>query len=125
MTEVLGRGMELVERADVNVLLPIAVLALQGAGPTTSAPAASANLATRPIASALVFTPTLLTSMPRIDLSRDAREPVAVVGFDQPTITHYYLRLDDRQYGDFSGPFGRSEAVYRRAVTVRIGVSTR
>lgn len=110
----------------MSLVLTIVLLAAQHAAAPSSAAASPpcAAPASR-IAAALVFPPIISASLPPIDLTRDERQPVAIVGFDQPTVTYYHLRLDDRQYGDFYGPFGRSEGVYRRAVTVRIGVSTR
>ncbi len=59
------------------------------------------------------------------DLSRDARRADAFVAYDQPTITRFYLRIDDRQSQESYGRFGNFDRHTRRAVTTRYGVVVR
>lgn len=102
---------------------PLVSLILLG---STSGPASLPDLRPPPVvATALVFTPAVAVTAPPVALPRDSRQPVAVVGFDQPTVTHYFLRVDDRQSLDTFSSYGRWDGGSRRAVTVRIGVSTR
>ena len=77
-------------------------------------------------ASALAFDPPVLAGTPRVDLSRDGREPTAFEGFDEGATTYYYLRTDDI-YSDFAGGGGRRggnlDNYNRRAVSETYGIS--
>jgi hypothetical protein len=77
-------------------------------------------------ASALAFDPPVLAGTPRLDLSRDGREPTAFEGFDEGSTTYYYLRTDD-WYSDFSrglgGKGGSPDNYQRRAVSETYGIS--
>jgi hypothetical protein len=68
---------------------------------------------------ALVCDPPCTAGEPPLYLDRDARQPGAFAGYDQPTVTYSYLRVDDRYQ-----PFGDGR-YDRQAVTEREGVSTR
>ena len=58
-------------------------------------------------------------------LSRDDRRADAFVAYDQPTVTRFYLRIDDRQSHESYGRFGNFDRHTRRAVTTRYGVVVR
>ena len=67
--------------------------------PTVKTPAlfeqADAGLVT---ASALSFDPPVISAEPALDLSRENRGAIAVLGYDVPIATFSYVRSDDR-YG--------------------------
>ena len=74
------------------------------------------------VAAALVFDPPVALGEPELLLARDQRQAGAFVGFDQVTTTFSYVRIDDRQrleHGHFH------DRVERRAISVRMGSSTR
>ena len=72
-------------------------------------------------AAALVYDPPVIANEPPLDLSRDGREPVAVLGYEQLTTTFSYTRSDDR----FRVNFGDGDRYERRAVSERVGVTYR
>lgn len=57
--------------------------------------------------SALVFDPPLTLSEPRLDLSRQLRGEAAFAGFEDSTVTYFYVRTDDRQTNDFTDRYAR------------------
>ena len=73
-------------------------------------------------ASALVFAPPIAANDQPLDLARDTRERAAFVGYDQTTTTFSFVETDDRQ-GGFN--FNTGDRFWRRAVSARVGVSTR
>ena len=72
-------------------------------------------------ASALAFPPPVVADAATPNLSRAGRGEAAYVGFDEVITTHFYLRHDDRQVIQGSGP----ERYERRAISERTGVSYR
>lgn len=69
---------------------------------------------------ALAFTPPIAQGERELQLWRDGRELTAFGGYDQTIAQYYYIRTDDRQ--NF---WGNDDTLMRRAVNVRIGVTTR
>lgn len=69
---------------------------------------------------ALAFTPPIAQGERELQLWRDGRELTAFGGYDQPIAQYYYIRTDDRQ--NF---WGNDDTLMRRAVNVRIGITTR
>src|SRR5688500_19668353 len=72
------------------------------AGDEVDAPAAQAvyrERASRPAASALVFSPPVSQDLPALELSRDERQPSAFVGYPEGVAEFFYVRWDDRQVG--------------------------
>jgi hypothetical protein len=90
--------------------------------PTARPVAAVAAPESSVAAAALVFDPPIAMGEVPLDLDRDARAPVAFVGFDQLTTTFFYLRTDDKQRFD---NFNAGDRYERRAVSERFGVSYR
>jgi hypothetical protein len=79
-------------------------------------------------ASALAFDPPVLAGTPRLDLSRDGREPTAFEGFDQGSTTYYYLQTYDLYSGFGGGRGGRGgngDYYLRQAVSQTYGISYR
>ena len=78
------------------------------------------------VAAALVYDPPVVADSPRLDVSREGRQPSAYAGFEDITTTYYYLRVDDRQlnYGGGSGSHN-NDRFERQAITERVGVSYR
>ena len=56
---------------------------------------------------ALVFDPPVTLSEPRLNLSRDTRGAAAFAGFEDSTVTYFYVRTDDRQTTDNTDRFQR------------------
>jgi hypothetical protein len=75
----------------------------------------------RPAAAALVFEPSMRTTLSPEVLARDGRSPEAFVGYPEGVTEHFYLRWDDRQSnrGGHHGSFDRFE---RRAISEKVGV---
>ena len=71
-------------------------------------------------ASPLAFDPPVAQGNPRLNLSRDARQASAFVGFDQITTTFFYVRSDDRQTEDH-----HNDRFERRAISEQFGTSYR
>src|SRR5437870_6373850 len=69
-------------------------------------------------ASALVYDPPVIANEPPLDLARDGREPVAVLGYEQLITSFSYTRSDDR----FRVNFDNGDRYERRAVSERVGV---
>jgi hypothetical protein len=89
--------------------------ATQQAPVTPAAPVAVARPAT-----ALAFDPPILMGQPRADLSREARQPTAFVGYDSVSTSSFDISTDNRQS---TTP---GDSYYdREAVTEKVGVSTR
>jgi hypothetical protein len=77
-------------------------------------------------ASALAFDPPVLAGTPRLDLSRDGREPTAFEGFDEGSTTYYYLRTYDLSSGFGGGRGirgGNGDFYQRQAVSETYGIS--
>jgi hypothetical protein len=71
-------------------------------------------------AAALAFVPPIARDAHhQLDLSRDEREPAAVVGFDSITTTFSYTQWDDRQSDDFSDGFVRQATSARTSISYR------
>jgi len=68
---------------------------------------------------ALACDPPVVAGQPALYLDRDSREPAAFAGYEQPTITYSYLRVEDHYNPDKLGNYDRM------AVTERVAVSTR
>jgi len=68
---------------------------------------------------ALACDPPVIAGEPPLYLDRESREPAAFAGYDQPTVTYSYLRINDYYNPDKQGNYDRE------AVTERIGVTTR
>jgi len=103
------------------------------AGDEVDAPAAQAvyrERASRPAASALVFSPPVSQDLPALELSRDERQPSAFVGYPEGVAEFFYVRWDDRQVGgggsfghhSGSGGSGYHDRYERRAVSEKVGV---
>jgi hypothetical protein len=103
------------------------------AGDDVDAPAAQAvyrERASRPAASALVFSPPVSQDLPALELSRDERQPSAFVGYPEGVAEFFYVRWDDRQVGGGShghqhggsGGSGYHDRYERRAVSEKVGV---
>ena len=99
-----------------------------------SAPAPATNQAQAleyepALSTALVFDPPVAAGQPRLDLDREARSPVAVVGYDELETTYFYLRIDDRQTFqpiiDGNGTRGNLGRFERRAISETVGVRYR
>ena len=80
---------------------------------------------------ALAFDPPVLAGSPRLDLSREGREPAAFEGFSEASTQYYSLTVDD-WYSDFNGGFGGGgrnssgpDNYSRRAVTQMFGITIR
>ena len=69
--------------------------------------------------SALAFDPPVMQGQPAVFLARDNRQPGAFVGYEDLSTTSFFIQTDDRP-GDFNEGW-----MYRRAMTVRTGVSYR
>ncbi|MGA2498711.1 MAG: hypothetical protein ABSH20_13280 [Tepidisphaeraceae bacterium] len=69
--------------------------------------------------SALVFDPPVMQGRPAVFLARDDRQPGAFVGFEDLSTTSFFIQTDDRP-GDFNENW-----MYRRAMTIRSGLSYR
>lgn len=69
---------------------------------------------------ALAFMPPVAMDQRELQLWRDDRQPSAFVGYDQPIAQYYYVRTDDRQ--NF---WGDNDIIMRRAVTVKMGMTSR
>ena len=52
------------------------------------------------VAAALVFDPALIIGEPPVMLAREDRQPGAFVGYQEQTVTSFYIRIDDRQTGN-------------------------
>jgi hypothetical protein len=78
-------------------------------------------------ASALVFDPPIAANQPRLELSRDLRQPSAFVGYDGPITTYYWIHTDDWQNSAWSGDASSSvgDQYERRAVIDTAGVRYR
>lgn len=118
------------------VIILLAALPLGCARPSSPPAARSAGVVVgepgrvietrRPaVASGLVYSPVPPEVEPLPQLARDIRQPGAFVGYDSVTVTNFYLRVDDRQFTDWTGRGGRWDGFSRRAVTIRMGTSTR
>lgn len=71
-------------------------------------------------AGALAFDPPIAQGNPRLNLSRNPRQPSAFVGFDQTVTTFFYVRSDDRQTENHF-----NDRFERRAVSEQFGTSYR
>jgi hypothetical protein len=91
-------------------------------------PAASADATTQPIerpqyeaslAGSLVFDPPVTVGQPPLELSRDARNPSAYVGYETSITTYFFLLTDDRMTND------RSDRYERRAISAKTSITYR
>src|SRR5688572_26797506 len=73
-------------------------------------------------ASALMYDPPVAVNAPRIDVSRDGRAQAAFAGYEELTVTQFYLFQDDRQqnYGGWN-----NDRFERRAITQKASVTYR
>ena len=67
----------------------------------------------------LVFSAPVTQGEPPVMLAREPREPAVFLGYDELSITSYYIRTDDRQSDDYT------DRHYRRAVIQKSGISYR
>jgi hypothetical protein len=97
------------------------IVLLAGGCATQQAPkSAAAPMAAQRTATALAFDPPILSGQPRLDLSRETREPSAFVGYDSVTTSSFDVYTDNRQSNE------PGESGYDRdSVTEKVGVSTR
>jgi hypothetical protein len=72
------------------------------------------------VASTLVFDPPLLIGEPPVALAREDRQAGAFVGYQEQTITSFYIRIDDRQTGDHD-----RDRYERRAIIEQVGATYR
>jgi hypothetical protein len=112
----------------------ISIVAILGAGcatqPSNVEPVQQARVyESDSTASALAFDPPVLAGEPRIDLSRDGREPGAFDGFEEGTTTYYFLQSYDLYSGFGGGSRGRGGGIgdyyQRQALSQSYGISTR
>ena len=71
-----------------------------------------------PSASLVFSAPVTLGEAPVV-LAREPREPAVFLGYDELSITSYYIRTDDRQTDDYTDRY------FRRAVIQKSGISYR
>ncbi len=71
------------------------------------------------VAVALAFDPALTIGEPPLQLSREGRERSAFVGFEDQTVISFYIRIDDRDFGDGRGRYDR------RAIIEKVGTTYR
>jgi hypothetical protein len=96
--------------------------------PATVVPTQQVTVTYTPATStALAFDPPVLAGTPRLDLSRNGREPAAFAGFNESTTEYYSLTTYD-WYSDFAGNVGNGQFInpenyQRRAVTQSNGIS--
>jgi len=70
-------------------------------------------------ATMLVFDPPTATIDASTALPRDARERAAVVGYDEVTVSSYYVRQEDRQSDDWGDAYNRSSYSSRSGLSYR------
>ena len=105
-------------------------LALAGCASKPVAPAAPAPVAQvsesvydrAATASALMYDPPVAVNAPRIEVSREGRHQSAFAGYEELTITQYYLYQDDRQLNYGARNHDRFE---RQAITQKASVTYR
>ena len=87
----------------------------------------SASVAVAPIgdddtaATSLVFDPPLTIGEPPVILAREDRQAGAFVGYQEQTVTSFWIEIDDRQAG--GNP--RCDRYERRAIIVQTGATYR
>jgi hypothetical protein len=79
------------------------------------------NDAASATSSALVFDPPATINEPPLELARETRQPMAVLGYEDIVTTYSYTRSDDR----FRVSFDNGDRYERRSISERIGISTR
>ena len=72
------------------------------------------------VAAALVFDPALIIGEPPVMLAREDRQPGAFVGYQEQTVTSFYIRIDDRQTGN-----RHNDRYERRAIIEQVGATYR
>ena len=76
-------------------------------------------------ASALVFDPPAAEDELVLDLAREPRLPGAFIGYEEPTVSFYSVRVDDIQGAGWGWGWGWGDGYMRRAITSRTGGSYR
>ena len=95
------------------------------------APSIDSNRYDDATSAALVFDPPVAAGDPKLELSRDEREPSAFVSFDGPSTTYYWIHTDDLQASEWGGSGARwggglsSDRYERRAIIDKTGVTYR
>ncbi len=72
-----------------------------------------------PAAMALAFSPPVTYGQDLPQLSREPREASAFVGYDEQTITSFYVRTDDHQYGNGHDRYDRWAIIERSGASYR------
>jgi len=85
----------------------------------SKAPAPQARVYQDRPAAMLVFDPPVATLDASAQLPRDARERAAVVGYDDVTISSFYIRQEDRQSDDWGTAYNRSSYTTRAGTSYR------
>jgi hypothetical protein len=81
----------------------------------------SAHAEYRPAAaSALVFASPVTPSFPLLGLDREAREPSAFLGYDDPIVESYFIYTDDEQ-----NSWSCLDDYDRQAIYTKVGTRTR
>jgi hypothetical protein len=96
------------------------IIVLLAGGCATQQAATQAPVAAERPAAALAFDPPILIGQPRLDLSREEREPSAFVGYDGVTTSSFDIYTDNRQSTEPGNSWYN-----RESVTEKVGVSTR
>jgi hypothetical protein len=86
----------------------------------TPAPAAQGVDEDGAVAASLVFDPPLTIGEPPVVLAREDRQAGAFVGYQEQTVTSFWIQIDDRQTGD-----PRCDRYERRAIIVQTGATYR
>jgi hypothetical protein len=71
-------------------------------------------------ASALVFASPVTPSFPLLGLDREARQPSAFLGYDDPIIESYFIYTDDQQ-----NSWSSLDDYDRQAIYTKVGTRTR
>ena len=96
---------------------------VQPAAPANEpAPSVSAPAEDDAVAASLVFDPPLTIDQPPVALAREDRQAGAFVGYQEQTVTSFWIQIDDRQGGSGNPRCDRYE---RRAFIVQTGATYR
>jgi hypothetical protein len=90
--------------------------------PVITAPEAQGADEDGAIAASLVFDPPLTIGEPPVALAREDRQAGAFVGYQEQTVTSFWIQIDDRQGGSGNPRCDRYE---RRAFIVQTGATHR
>lgn len=104
---------------NLTLIFAASVLAGCSASSTLTAQRPVGMLAPSSTASALAFDPPITLNEARPDLSRDARGPAALVGFEEPSTSSYDVFTYNRQSSDLSDYYDQE------AISERVGTTHR